>query len=370
MALKVAIVGCGKIADGHVEEIRKMPELAEVVGVCDLEGLMAEQLATRYGIAVHTARFEELLERTRPDVVHITTPPGSHLPLTRASVSAGCHVLVEKPLTPTLAEAEALVSEVKRANKKLGIGHTYYFDPPALIMRELIAQGVLGETVHAESYYGYSLAGPFGSALLRDGSHWVHRLPGQLLQNNIDHLLNKLVEFFPGDNPKVSAFGSVRRPERFGDMRDNFVDEARITLNGKRMTAYATFSAHAKPAGHFLRVYGTKNTVLVDHVARTVTLEMPPNLPSAFGRLLPPWHHVVQFAREGARNVVRFVKSDFHFFAGLNHLLSRYYRSILDDTPAPIPDSDILWLARVCDDVYGQLAAERAGATASGEVVS
>ena len=51
MTLKVAIVGCGKVADQHVEEIAKLPQLARVVGVCDLEPLMAEQLASRFSIA-------------------------------------------------------------------------------------------------------------------------------------------------------------------------------------------------------------------------------------------------------------------------------------------------------------------------------
>src|SRR5947209_14741225 len=72
--LRVAIVGCGKIADGHVETIRHIAG-ARVVAVCDLEPLMAEQLAVRYGVPGFYGDFTQLLERERPDVVHITTPP-------------------------------------------------------------------------------------------------------------------------------------------------------------------------------------------------------------------------------------------------------------------------------------------------------
>lgn len=360
MVLRVAIVGCGKIADGHVEEVRKLPQLAEVVGVCDLEALMAEQLATRYSVPFHTGNLDELLDRTRPDVVHVTTPPGPHLSITRRVLKAGCHVLVEKPLTPTLAESEELIDLVRQHDKKLGIGYTYYFDPAALLMREIIARGVIGEPIHVESHYGYSLSGPFGRALLRDGSHWVHRLPGRLLQNNIDHLLNKVVEFFRQDQPTITALGAVRRTERFGDVRDEFVDELRVVLHGKRITGYATFSAHAKPTAHYLRVFGTRNTVHVDHVARTVTLEAPPDLPSAIGRLIPPWHRALEYARSGTRNLVRFAKSDFQFFAGLNELLSRFYRCVLDNTAPPIPYDDILWVARVCDTIYGEIGTNQA----------
>ena len=81
MTLKVAIVGCGKIADGHIEEIQKMPAAARVVAVADLELLMAEQIATRYGIPAFYDDLDRLLEKERPDVVHITTPPPSHFRL-------------------------------------------------------------------------------------------------------------------------------------------------------------------------------------------------------------------------------------------------------------------------------------------------
>ena len=81
MGLKVAIVGCGKIADGHVEELQKLSPTVKLVAVCDLEPLMAEQLATRYGIPRHYADFDKLLEVEKPDVVHVTTPPMVHKPL-------------------------------------------------------------------------------------------------------------------------------------------------------------------------------------------------------------------------------------------------------------------------------------------------
>jgi len=180
LALKVAIVGCGKIADGHVEEIQKLPELARVVAVCDLERLMAEQIAMRYGLSGVYDDLDRLLSEQKPDVVHITTPPQSHLPLAKRALDAGCHVYVEKPLTPIHEHTQDLVAYAEERGKLLTIGYTYLFDPPALAMRELIREGVLGEPVHVETFYGYNLAGQFGSAILADGAHWVHKLPGKL----------------------------------------------------------------------------------------------------------------------------------------------------------------------------------------------
>src|ERR1700679_2014101 len=168
MPLKIAIVGCGKIADGHIEEIQKMPATATVVAVADLELLMAEQIAVRYGIPAFYDDLDTLLSREKPDVVHITTPPGSHLALAIKGIDAGSHVYVEKPLTLDYAGSKRLVDHANRAGKQLTVGYSYLFDPPALAMRELMAQGALGDAVHVESFYGYNLGGPFGAAIMGD----------------------------------------------------------------------------------------------------------------------------------------------------------------------------------------------------------
>jgi predicted dehydrogenase len=238
--LRVGIVGCGKIADGHVEEIRKLPGLAAVVGVCDREPLMAEQIAVRYGIPRHFARLEDLLAEGRPDVLHITTPPEPHLAIARQALDAGCHLFVEKPLTPTHADTVALLAAARARGRRLTVGYTYLFDPPALAARELVSSGAVGSVVHAESFYGYDLAGPFGSALAADGGHWVHRLRGGVIQNNLDHILYKAVEFMDDDAPGVTARALVRRQDRHGDARDHMLDELRCVVEGARSTAYGT----------------------------------------------------------------------------------------------------------------------------------
>lgn len=355
MSLKVAVVGCGKIAEAHVLEIAKMPSLAQVVAVCDREMLMAEHLAVRTGVPRHYDSFERLVDSERPDVIHITTPPDSHLGLALAAIAAGCHVFVEKPLTPRHEDSLQLVAAAKDRGRLLTIGYTYLFDPPAIDMRHLLRQGAVGDVVHVESFFGYDLSGPFGTALLADGAHWVHRLPGRLLQNNIDHLLNKILEFFDDDAPDVVARGRVRRKVRFGDARDEMADELRVMLLGNKTTAYATFSAHIRPAAHFVRVYGSAGTLHVDYVARTVTAETPPSLPSAIGRLLPPFGRAWQYACEGGRNVLRFARSEFQFFGGLNHLISAFYQSALEGGPPPISYRDILRVSALMDEIFRQV---------------
>lgn len=365
--LKVALVGCGQIADGHVSEIQKLGT-AKVLGVCDTEPLMAEQLAVRYGVPHHYSDFETMLDQVRPDVVHICTPPGSHLALTKLSVDAGAHVYVEKPLALDYAQSVELVEYVEKAGRKLTIGHNSEFDPPSLEMRELRAAGVLGEPVHVESWFGYNLAGPFGKVILGSPDHWVHRLPGKLFQNNINHMLNKITEFVTDDRPEVKAVAWRHdRSQRFGDARDELLDELRVIIRGDEVSAYGTFTAAVHPVAHFSRIYGSKGILHLDFVSRTVTVERGATLPSAIGRLAAGFTQTAEYARSALRNVKRFAASDYHFFAGMNELIRRFYDSILHDAPPPISTRDMLRIAWIMDQIFDQIRAQTRPTTASGE---
>lgn len=360
MALTAAIVGCGQIADGHVEQLKKL-DVARVVAVCDRELLMAEQLAARYGIPKFYSDFEELLSREHPDVVHITTPPQSHLALATRAMDCGCHVYVEKPFAPTSADARAIVEHAEKLGRKLTIGYTYAFDPPALDLMALVQKGLIGDPLHVESFYGYNLAGSYGTAIFGNERHWVHELPGQLLQNNIDHLLNKILPFMSDERPIIHAKGWVQREQRYGDRRDDALDELRVVLRGAKISAYATFSAHVRPAGHFVKVYGSKGTAHADFVSRTVVLDRESHLPSAIGRVAVGFAQTMEYLRASLRNAVRFARSEFQFFAGLERLMSLYYASIIDDTPPPISYRDILRLSAWMDEIFAQTRPEEGG---------
>src|SRR5439155_18925293 len=141
--LRIAIVGCGKIADQHVQAIRRIPDCI-IVGLCDREPLMAKQLGERFGINACFTDLQGLLETTKPDVVHITTPPGSHHSLARGCLESGSHVYLEKPFTITAGEAESLIQLAEDCGLKITVGHNYQFTLEMLEMRRLVKKGVLG----------------------------------------------------------------------------------------------------------------------------------------------------------------------------------------------------------------------------------
>ena len=351
--LNIGIVGCGKIADSHIEEIQKLG-CARVLAVCDLEPLLAEQLAVRYSVPHRYTDFDRMLSEHRLDVIHVATPPNSHLTLAQKAAEAGCHVFLEKPLALSAIDGQSLIECLQQTRRKMTINYWYNFESPALALKEYVSKGNLGDPIHIESYYGYDLAGGFGQALLCDDRHWVHQLPGKLFQNIIDHAINKITPFLP-DEPVEIVARAYRRRHLKDDRTDGVLDELRVMIFAGGVSAYVTFSSHARPVGHFMRVYGTRNIAHIDFALRSMVVEQKQAIPGALGRLLPIFKSSWQSLQQATHNAREFAGSRFQFFAGMNRLLSLFYKSIVHDTPVPIPYAEILRVSQIMDEISKQV---------------
>jgi predicted dehydrogenase len=350
MTLRVAIVGCGKSAENHVSEIKKLA-CAQIVGVCDCEPLMAEQLSVRHGLKPWYSDLSLLLREQNPDVVHITTPPQSHLHIALQAIEAGCHLFVEKPLGEDALQAAELLRVTRAKGRKLTVGWTYYFGPAARAARTRVAQGAIGELVHIESFTAYNLSGDFGAAVLQDRNHWVHRLQGQLIQNNLDHPLAFLAEFLEPEDCTLEA----RAWRATASPYPNLLDELRITMTGSRTSAHLVFSCRARPIGQSLTLVGSKGTLQIDLVNHIVTEASDSRLPGPIGRLACALDQTRQLGRQALHNFVRFVRSDFQPLPGLGFLTAEFYKCIESGGEAPIPSEQILRVSGMMDQVVQQL---------------
>jgi len=356
--LRVAIVGCGRIADSHAAQIRRIPE-CELVAACDREPLMARQFCERFGVSGSFDTLEDLLKRSAPDVVHITTPPQSHFSLGRACLAAGCHVLIEKPFTVWAPEAVELIETAKGRRLKLTVGHDDQFSHAARRMRALIQTGYLGGTpVHMESSYCYDLTDPsYARPLLADKRHWVRQLPGTLLQNIASHGLARIAELFPDDSPRVTAhgFASARLAAMGGE---GLLDELRVVIRAASgCTAYFTFASQMRPLLHQFRVYGPKNGIVLDEDHQTVIRLNGKGYRSFAEKFIPPASVAWQNVANLAFNAHRFLRNDFHMKSGMKYLIESFYRSIVHGGALPIPYREILLTSHLMDAIFGQLSA-------------
>ena len=364
--LKVAIVGCGKIADAHASQIGRVAG-AEIVAVCDREPLMAQQLAERFPIQRAFADLDAMLAEARPDVVHVTTPPESHFDITRQCLERGCHVYVEKPFTLHAAQARTLVALAAEHGLKLTVGHDDQFSHVARRMRALVRAGFLGgPPVHMESHYGYDLSDGYARALLADPRHWVRRLPGGLLHNVISHGVARIAEFLTTDAPEVMAHGFVSpRLAALGETQ--IVDELRVLVSeGPRTTAFFTFSSQIRPSLHQFRLYGPTNSLALDQDDETLLRLSGHRFPSYLAKFVPPLGTAGQLLGNLLTNARAFLGRDFHMKSGMKYLIEAFYQSIVRDIPPPIPYREIVLTSYIMDAIFEQLRAKRAAPPSNG----
>lgn len=354
--LKVAIVGCGKIADDHCSQIQRI-KWCEIVGVCDRELLMARQLSERFPVKQHFSDLTKMLSQVQPDVVHVCTPPESHFAIAKRCLEAGCHVYVEKPFALCLDEAQTMIASAMGKGLKITAGHDDQFRHVARRMRALVQDGFLGSgPVHMESYYCYELGGSgYAKALQGDKHHWVRKLPGKLLHNIISHGIARIAEFLTGDSPQVIARGFTS-PALKSRGESEIIDELRVIIcDEERATAYFTFSSQMRPALHQFRIYGEKNGLILDQDHETLIRLRGERYVSYAEKFIPPASFARQYLGNLRTNLQTFLARDFHMKSGMKYLIESFYKSVVEGTPVPIPYREILLTAHIMDAIFAQL---------------
>jgi len=343
--LRVALVGCGQIADAHLQQIRRIP-CADLVAVCDREPLLARQAAERFHVPSQFTCLETLLETVRPDVIHLTTPVATHAPLAIRLLNAGVHVYVEKPLSVDGGEARRMLAAAKLSQRLLCLGHDQLFDPIWLECRRLIDQGAIGEVRHVESMLGYPIAGPFGQQVVSDPDHWVRRLPGGLFQNTMSHPLYRITEFLTDHRPEVWATWSAGVPGV------PFPTEMQAWFRGRDVTGVLQFTSRVRPFRRMTRVQGTAGGLEVDLDGQRIRLDRGNRLPGAFGPVEQTAREFREAGRSLRRNLSRFIRGDLHYFDGMKELITQFYAAILNGTDTPVPMSEALRVTELMDRIF------------------
>jgi predicted dehydrogenase len=142
--IRVGVVGCGGIARGlHLPVISALPDVLELVAVCDKDKALASQTGKKYGVE-HFADIEKLLEQD-VEAVSVLTHAYTHHILGRLAAEAGKHVLVEKPIAITLSCADSLIRACEKAKVVLEVAENYPFMPMDALINKVSRWGCLGK---------------------------------------------------------------------------------------------------------------------------------------------------------------------------------------------------------------------------------
>ena len=260
--LRIALAGAGMISAYHLTGWKQTPG-AEVVAICDAVLEKARTRAIEFGVSRAYANFVTMLDKEKPDAVDIVTPVETHAPLARIAVDRGVHVMCQKPMAPTLAEAEALVLDVGDRVRFM-VHENFRFRPQYVMAREWLDAGRVGDPTHAcmtaRSSGFLSLGGTTPFLLQRQP--YLQAFPRLLIFEALIHHLDVL-RFLLGPLMVVSAQVAKINQGLTGE------DAASILLrgeNGPICVLDGNFSAPGYPAPPMdrLEISGAKGTLLFE----------------------------------------------------------------------------------------------------------
>jgi UDP-N-acetylglucosamine 3-dehydrogenase len=171
--LRVAVIGCGAIAQRrHIVEYEQN-EHVELVAFADPVIERAEKYAEKHGAKAY-ADYKQLLKEVQVDAVSVCTPNALHAPVAIAAAKVGAHVLVEKPMAATAEEGQAMIEAARENGALLMVGHNQRYMPPHVKAKEILDSGRLGKVLTFRTAFGHP--GPEGWSVDGRGS-WFFRKP-------------------------------------------------------------------------------------------------------------------------------------------------------------------------------------------------
>lgn len=249
-----AIVGCGHIAKKHAEAIQNA-EGAELVAVCDTNPQRLQEYVDQFGVKGYTD-LGEMLKNDQINVVNICTPSGYHAPLAVQAADAGKHVVVEKPISLTLEDAERIIEACNRNGVKLSVVHPNRFRPAIKLLKEAMDEGKFGKLSHANATVRWNRNQAYFD---KDPWRGTKALDGGVLMNQAIHDLD-LMLWVMGDVEEVSSFSATRL--RNIEAEDVSVGVVRFR-NGALGVVEAAVTIYPRNLEETLSVFGETGTVKI-----------------------------------------------------------------------------------------------------------
>lgn len=340
--LRAAVIGAGAIAHQHLQFLSTSTS-AELVGVCDRSPALSTWAADTFG-GVAFQDSDVMLRECGAEVVHILTPPASHLALATAALEAGAHVLVEKPLAATLAEFETLYDAAEARGLTVMENQNYRFNDQILELSSRIRSGELGALVDAEVRLSLDFASDdrFSSPLLNSP---VGHLRGGAIRDFLPHAVGLIFELCGEADPTDlhASWWSLKKIERLGP------DELDVVYDVKGVRCRIRVSASTKPEGFRVVARGTGGATEVD-LFQPVDLRESARDGGALSPLIDQIKAGTRLVTGSGTGLAKKVLQHTPYH-GLNRLLGHYYHALQTGTALPLEREQILRCAGCIDQI-------------------
>jgi predicted dehydrogenase len=363
LPMRAAVVGSGAISKEHLTFLAGRSQLAgpvadrvRLVGVCDLSPAAASYGATQFGAEKSYTDLATMLDEQDLDIVHVLTPPSTHVALATTCLEAGAHVICEKPITANVSDLEALLATAARCQRSIMESHNYRFNDGFLALEQALSGGRLGRLRGVDIRIALPVTDPSGRFGDPNLPSPIHQMPAGVIHDFTTHfsyLLLRLardVKF----NRIAAAWSNHHGAEffRFDDL------DALLIGDGPDGAVHARlrFDAASAPDTFSIRVQGSEGwseTDLFQPYERTVRAR--PGGP----QLSPIVNHVANglgLVRDGVTNFGKKLLQHTPY-QGLHRMLDETYGAIATGRPLPVTSEDMLQASQLVDRLLDPEAA-------------
>lgn len=249
-----AIVGCGRIASRHAEEAIKKGKL---VAVCDILKEKADELAQYYKAKAYYSVDELLKDENDIDIVSICTPNGLHATHSIQSLEAGKHVLCEKPMAISSADAREMIRIAEKTGRKLYVVKQNRFNPPVIFVKQLLDENKLGKIFSFQLNCFWNRTAEY----YKNTWKGTAKLDGGILYTQFSHFID-LLYWLLGDVSSVKGIRSDYLHKRSIEFEDTGISILQMN-NGAIGSIHYTINSFKKNMEGSLTLFGEKGTVKI-----------------------------------------------------------------------------------------------------------
>ena len=345
--LNVAIVGCGEIAHKHATFVKSIKNV-RIVGAVDNNLNRLVEFSEKYGIDNYYQDIKKFLDSQKVDIVHITTPPFLHRELALEAISKGAHVYIEKPVALNSEETKEIYRAAGAANVKVCVGCNFMFEPSVLKAMDLVNSPSFGKVRYIEYFYGNNMRRYDRRMTTASNEiHWSYYLPGGFHQNYISHPLYMVTRFTGKPESVHIACSSC------GALPQNLTDEIRVLIQGKQVSGLVALSYSCEPYQHYIKIFGEKQTVIVDVRSFVTSLIRKGGIPDVVLRLFyNNLSTAIQLSSGTLSNIWNFARKKAYPYKGMRTLFERFYESVRNDAEPPVPESLAITAEEISDEIW------------------
>lgn len=338
--VKVAIIGCGRMGLHHAKAVDVMG-FADLVGVADP---FVEESSVRESLPASARFFNDpaaMLDTLKPDVVHIVTPPATHVDMALLALEKGAHIYVEKPFALSSADAQKILDFAKEKNRKVCAGHQVQFQHSGQHYRKYMS--MLRKVVHIESYFSFKIVRRVSGGLMG---------PVEQVEDILPHPVYLMLDAF-----EAASNNAAPGPCEVISVDVDATGEVRALVKQGEIPAYLTVTLRGRPIESYLRIVGTNGSLWVDFVIAGITRFLGPGA-SAISAVLNPFIRAKQISFGTIANVYRMLTRKHKSYAGLAELIDAFHHSVASGAASPVSPYAIVETVRLCELIGGKLGVE------------